>query len=158
MRFINNGVMVFDDIYEAFYNLFNEIGLSLNQNQYLTDDDSGISIKYKDKYIKSAVTPVPVYAGKTDILFEPWKNYNLMTTLFGYFVDKQTSLGNNIGFSAQYVEDNETRDRQRLIVKTVNGDIVSRFYVNIFLAYFEAIFKLSGFGDVDLSNLDGVYQ
>ena len=52
MNFLPNGKMIFDDIYEMYFQLFAEIGLGINQNQYLYDQDSMIVLKYKDKYIK----------------------------------------------------------------------------------------------------------
>ena len=153
MNYLPNGKMVFDDVFEMYFQLFAEIGLGINQNQYLYDQDNLQVLRYKDKYIKATVKPQEIYAGKTDVVFEPAKNYNLMTTLFGYFIDKETALSGNIDYRSQYIEDDITRTKQRLVVKTGNGDIYSSFYFNIYLAYIECIFILSGF-DVDLSNLD----
>ena len=153
MNFLPNGKMIFDDIYEMYFQLFAEIGLGINQNQYLYDQDSMIVLKYKDKYIKATVTPQEIYAGRTDIVFDPSKNYNLMTTLFGYFIDKESSTEGKIKYASQYIEDDPSKTKQRLVVKTANGDIVSSFYFNIYLAYIECIFILSGY-NVDLANFD----
>lgn len=156
MQFLTNGNVGFNDIYEMFYYLFSEIGLSINSDQYLYDQDTMNVLKYKDKYIKATVQPVEIYAGRNDIIFDPARNLNLMVTLFGYFVNKETNNpdGDTIKFISQYLDDNEMRDKQRLVIKTANGDISSKFYQNIYLAYIECIFLLTGNFSVDLTNFD----
>ena len=156
MNFLPNGVTIVDDIFEMNYNLFNEIGLKVNMQGYLQDEDTGIVLQYKEKYIKATVTPVEIYAGKTDIIFDPATNYHLMATLFGYYLDKMRNSeeGDKIGYIAQYIEDeNELREKQRVVVKTRNGEYGSRFYYNVYLGFVECIFGLSG-SLVDLTNLD----
>lgn len=158
MIFTNTGKVQFQDEYEMFYHLFMEIGLGINNNnQYLYDQDTGVELQYKEKYIKATVVPVPIYAGRNDIVFEPARNYHLMTTIMGYYIDKETANGNDIGFVAQYIDDNPDRTKQRIVVKTSRGDICSDFYHNIYLGYIECIFKLSGSFDPDLSNFDILY-
>mgnify|MGYP000886831378 CR=1 FL=1 len=156
MQYLPNGVMLFDDIYEMYYNLFLELNLGVDQNGYLYDIDTGITLKYKDKYIKAAMTRTPVYPGAYDIVFDPSQNYNLMVVLLGYYLDKEASNENKIGYIAQYIDENEdSNDRmQRVVVKTRNGEIFSHFYHNIFLAYIDIVFILSGNTCLDLSNFD----
>lgn len=157
MQFTSNGKMMFNDIYEMNYHLFTEIGLSVNSQGYLYDQDTGNVLSYKEKYIKATVHPVEIYAGKNDVLFEPYKNYNMAIVLMGYFIDKEAHTTNQIGYVAQYVDPNATRDKQRVVVKTAKGDIYSQYYSNIYLGYIECIFKLADAFDVDLSNFDIVY-
>lgn len=150
-----NGKIMFDDMYELYYHLFLEIGLSINGNNYLYDQDTEIPLMYKDKYIKATTFPVPIYAGRNDIVFDPSQNYNLMVSILGYYIDKESNSdsGDNIGFIAQYIEDNDI-EMQRVVVKTKNGDYASQFYHNIFLGYIEIIFLLAHSFNVDLSNFD----
>lgn len=162
MQFTPNGVM-YDDIYEMYYELFNTIGLSINKDQYLYDQDTGVVIKYNDKYIKATNVPMTLYAGRNDIVFEPQKNYNLMVTLFGYFMDKETNMneGCNFSFIAQGIEDNPNPENktQRLTVRTSIGDFSSHFYSNLWLGYAELIFVLGNqMGAVDLSNFDVIEE
>lgn len=156
MKFLQDGRVMFDDMYEMFYHLFTEIGLSINNNQYLYDQDTGIELKYKDKYIKSTVVPIPIYAGKNDIVFDPVKNYNLMVSLLGYFIDKEANNpeGDRIQFIAQYIEDDQNREKQRVVIKTRNGDFASNFYRNIYLGYIEIIFILADNFIPNLVNFD----
>lgn len=161
MNLLANGKMCFDDVYEMYYDLFTEIGLAINpQNQYLYDVDTGIVLKYKEKYIKATVHPIEIYAGRNDIIFDPARNYNLMTTLFGYYIDKETSgyNGDTIGFISHFTEErNGMREQQRVVVQTrLRGNIVSQYYKNVYLGYIECIFILAGNPNIDLSNLDFV--
>ena len=148
-----NGVTVFDDVPEMYYNIFTEIGLKINKDHYLEDVDTGIVLRYKDKFIKATNKPYEIlYAGKTDILFEPMSNYNLMVSIFGYYIDKEYSDIPGF-FKAQYVEDDEAREKQRVVIKTITGDIGSPFYNNVYLGYCYCILTLAGY-NVNLDNFD----
>lgn len=168
MKFLPNGKVIFDDVYEMYYYMFNTIGLSINSaNQHLYDQDTQIELRFNDKYIKATVLPIPIYAGRNDIVFDPSTNYNLMLNIFGYFIDKETASedGDKIGYIAQSIEDelfvgkvgaNDIK-KQRLSVRTTRGDFFSNYYFNIYLAYIEMIFILSGDFVPDLSNFDIVF-
>lgn len=153
MIILNNGAIEFGDTCEMYYNLFNEIGLGINAQQYLYDQDTGIVLRYKDKYLKASTTIEPIYAGKSDIVFDPSSNFNCMVTLFGYFIEKIRST-DDFPYKAQYVEDNDDRTKQRLVVQTTNGtEYKSEFYNNLYLGFIEVIFQISGF-PVNLMNFD----
>lgn len=161
MIFLANGKVQFNDVFEMFYHLFTEIGLAIDNNGYLYDQDTGIRLKFKDKYIKATVQPVEIYAGRNDIVFDPVRNYNLMISLLGYYIDKESMSpdGDRIRYIAQYTDmegmkSGKERDRQRVVIKTAQGDICTNFYYNIYLSYSEAIFNLGGNFAVDLSNFD----
>ena len=149
--------IAFRDVYEMYYHLFTEIGLSIDSNQYLFDQDTGSILQYNGLFIKATTMPTPIYAGKTDIVFDPSKNYNLMTCIFGYYIDKESNSedGDTIGYIAQYIDDDKNREKQRVVVRTRNhGDICSKYYHNIYLGYIECILLLSGYASVYLDNLD----
>lgn len=155
-----NGKMLFNNTKEMYYNLFLEIGLSINNEQFIYDQDTGIVLKYKDKRIKMSFTN-DVYGSNNDVVFDPSVNYDLMVKLFGYYIEKETQNGNDIGYIAHFSEEEfnrafimkDERYRQRVVVKTKNGDFKTAPYYNIYLAYIEAIFILSG-NNYDLSNFD----
>lgn len=147
----NLGQLIFDDRPEMFYHLFGEMGLDINREGYLYDIETKDIIKYKDKYLKTTQYPgIPVYAGRNDMVFEPIGNYNLMVSLFGYYLDKEFPPE---FFIAQYIEDDSTNTLQRVCVKTSQGDIYSPFYNNIYLGYCYCVFALGG-QDVFLNNFD----
>lgn len=156
-----NGKMFFNDQGEMYYELFLEIGLSVNMDQYIYDQDTGIILKFKDKQIKMGFNN-NVYAGNNDIVFDPSTNYNLMVTLFGYYIEKEAANDNDIGYIAQFTEEEAgkvfvpkgERFKQRVVIRTKNGDIYTSYFYNLYLAYIEAIFIISGSTNYDLSNFD----
>ena len=157
MRFNNLGETVFDDVYELYYNLFNAIGLSINYDSKLYDQDSCKELLYNNHFIKAATTPIAIYAGKNDVIFDPYKNYNIMVMLFVYWLDKEAAMNDmNIGYLSQYIEDNkDTEDqKQRFVLKTNKGEYISKWYYNLWLGYAEIILAISDNIALDLSNLD----
>ena len=113
MNYYANGTIGFDNIFDMYYDMFSEIGLGIGPNNYLYDQDTQITIMFKDKYIKASIDGQPIYAGRNDILFEPAKNYTLMTRLFEYYLDKaQNSDDGDIikGYVAHYIDDDNTRE------------------------------------------------
>ena len=80
-----SGKTCFNDLREMYYNLFLEIGLSVNAENYIYDQDTHTVLKFKDKYMKYSFNS-EVYAGRNDIVFDPSSNYNLMVMLFGYYM------------------------------------------------------------------------
>ena len=159
MQILANGTKMYDDIHEVFYDLFMEIGLAVDQNQYIYDQDTMQHIIFKDKYLKVSMCGEPVYPGRNDIAFEPQGNYSLMSTLFGYYLDKaQKSEDGDIigGYIAHYIDDNEDKTKQRVVVRSATrGDISSNYYYNIHLAFIDCIFRIAGYS-VDLSNIDPI--
>ena len=138
----SNFEMEFDDRPEMFYSMFNEIGIDIDHNGYLYDEDSRSPIKFKDKNIKTTkfADEVVYCDNRIDILFEPLENYHLMICLFGYFINKQFPLD---CYVAQFIEDNPDKTKQRVVVRTSNGDIFSPFYKNIYLGYCYLIFAMT---------------
>ena len=150
-----DGSTCFNDVFEMNYFLFLEMGLSLNQDNRLIDSENGTPIKFQDKYIKATVTPVALYGGKDDILFEPALNYKLMSTLLGYFIDKFSSdPDNEFNFVAMFI-DNVTKDKNRIVIKYNNNKkITTNAYYNLYLCLIEAIFNINGNMKINLSNFD----
>ena len=91
MQYLPNGEFQYDNVNELYYNLFLEIGLFINQHQYIQDTDTGIVLQYKKRYIKADLSGNPVYAGVTDVIFDLPHNYGLISTLLGYYIDKNYS-------------------------------------------------------------------
>ena len=102
------------------------------------------------------------YPGKNDIVFDPSTNYNLIVVLFGYYIDKEQANGNDIGYIADFKEEENKRAfipkgerfKQRLVIRTKKGDITTDYFYNLYLAYIQAIFIISGDDNLDLSNFD----
>lgn len=157
MIYYANGTVGFENIWDLYYDLFSEIGLGINNQQYLYDQDTQTTIMFKDKYIKASINGQPVYAGRNDVVFEPAKNYTLMARLFEYYLDKcqHSDDGDMLqGYIAHYIDDDEAKEKQAVVVKTAGrGLIQSSFYFNIYLAYIDCLFKIAGY-NADLRNFD----
>lgn len=157
-----SGKFHFSDLGEMLYNLFLEIGLSINANGYIFDQQTGIVLKYKEHFMKCTFNNEPIYAGKNDIVFDPVNNYQLMELLLGYYLEKEEANGNDHQFIAHFRDDEVKRTeankgerfKQRIILRTKCGDICTQYYYNLYLAYSEAIFLLAGSDEYDLSNFD----
>jgi hypothetical protein len=161
MQLLSNGFKVYDSLGELYYDLFTEIGLAIGPDQYLYDQDTRQPLVFKEKYIKASITGEPVYPGRNDIVFDPAGNYALISTLFGYYLDKaiRSEDGDMVGgYIAHYIDDDDEKMKQRVVVRSsTRGDISSAYYYNIYLAYIDCIFKVAG-DNVDLSNFDSYIE
>ena len=150
------GKIAYNTIGELNYNLFMTIGLAINADQHLYDQDTMKELNFNGKYIKASINDIPVYAGRNDVVFEPSRNYKLMATLFGYYIDKETNSeeGDKVGFISQGNEDSKDREFHRLFVDTKRyGRVESDWYQNGYLGFIDCIFKLDG-QNIDLHNFD----
>ena len=143
MQFVN-GKIVFNDQPEMIYNLLSEMELFINKEGYLCEQETGNELLYNDKHIKPATTSEEVYAGKNDVLLLPWENYNLMTRLFSYYLQKLENEG-SIRVFANFIDDlkideNSKINKHRIVVRTNTGDISSDYFYEIYLAYIQMIF------------------
>ena len=155
MFYTNNGSMVFETIEELYSELFMEIGIAVKGNYLYMQ--GGDFLKCGDRFIKVSLDGTPVYPGRNDIIFDPSTNYALIQFLFGFYLDLcQDSDDGDIlkGYIANYIDDDESREKQRVVVKTVGrGEISSDYHYNIYLSYIDCIFKIAGY-NTDLSNFD----
>jgi hypothetical protein len=161
MFYTNTGIAMFNDLNDLIYNYFMEMGLNVRPDQYLCYQDTGVVLQFKGKYIKASVNGMPAYAGINDIVFEPIHNYGMISNLFGMYLDmcQDTDDGDLLqGYIAHFVEDDPNREKQRVTVKTKGrGEISSLYYDNIFLAYIDCTFRISG-TIVDLTPFDIEYE
>lgn len=157
MRIIPPNTLIFENLNDIILNYFYEMGMSIDKNGYLYDQDLGNNISYKGNMIKASVNGIPVYAGMNEIVFDPVHNYGLISTLFGTYLDKcQNSEDGDIlgGYIAHGIEDSKMDKSQRVCVKTLNrGEIASLYYQNVFLAYIDCTFRIAGY-NVDLHPFD----
>ena len=152
MQYLPDGRITFSDIYDMNYDLFMEMGLALDNDHHLYDQDTMNPIMFKEKYIKASIDPSPIYAGRNEILFDPAANYTMMNRLFGLYLDKsQNSEDGDLlcGYIAHFVDDNPEKDKQCVGVKTQGRGIISSdFYYNVYLAYIDCIFRIAGYTPV----------
>lgn len=142
------------------YALFNIIGLSINRDSYLYDNDTGTVLQYKGKYIKATTADIPIYAGKNDIVFDPPCSYHMMVVLLGYYINKRDNSEDEhpLGFISQGIIDTADKSQHQLFVDTsTRGRIISDWFNNGYLTYIDMIFKLDEQDFVDLHNFDIPY-
>jgi hypothetical protein len=149
MNFVMNQmgqpVTIYESKEEMYYNMFLEMGLFVNQQGYLQDQDTGIVIRYKDQFIKVSLNPnVPVYTGRTDVEFDPKKNFNLMATLMGYYIDKREHGEEPIGYISQGIFDKKEEQLHSVFIKSQSGLYESDLYHNSYLGFIDCIFKMGG--------------
>ena len=156
MTILPNGALIFDDLGELTYNLLNTIGLSINSSGYIYDQDTKIVIQDAGRVIKASVdVNMPCYAGQGEVVFDILGNIRLMTTLFGYAMDKAAAY-NGFDSISQYIEDLPGTKSTALCIKMTDGSIKhSGFYNNKCLKYVAAIFIIDD-NLVDLSNFDTI--
>lgn len=143
------------------------MGLGVDNNQTIFDQDSRIPLKFQDKSIKISMDPnKPVYITNCDIKFDPINksNIRLMTTLFGLFLDKEQECGDISQVLSFYTEDinssapgtENPEIKTRLIVKCINEMYVTNYYTNKCLMYCDAILRIGGnFGiNSDMTRFD----
>lgn len=159
MIILPNGKYGFADINDMYYDLFNEMGISINRDNFLYDQDNGNLIAFEDKYLKASIDGRPVYPGKNDMLFEPNKCFAMLKALYGFYIDKcvKDEDGDKTGgYIADFIVDDAAREKQQVVLRSkTRGDIASHFYYNIYLSYIDNIFRIAGY-EVDLSNFDEI--
>lgn len=152
----------FTDFNDLIVNYISEMGLAVDSNMYLYDQDSGNILKFKDKSIKISINGIPAYGGVNDIVFNPAHNYAICSTLFGMYINRcqDTDDGDLIqGYIAHSLEDMPgSKEFQRVVIKSIGrGEIASNYYRNAFLGFIDCTFRISGY-NLDLSPFDIDYS
>ena len=140
-----------------YFHLFIEMGISINKDGYIFDQDSGsqFPLLFDGKRIKANTKDQPIYVGENEVAFDPPNNYSVMNKLFYYFLDKYNSSEDHaFHYQAHSIEDNPERTKQCICIKTDKTKIYSKYYYNLYLAFIEMTFVLNQSFTVDLSNFD----
>ena len=137
------------------YDLFNEIGLAIAPDGNVYDKDTGITLLINDKCIKASINPeMPIYPGEYYATFDIY-DVAIMDKIFGYYLDKETSMGNINILSYWTEEDKGKFTPSGLALKHSDSGIVTytnRYYAKA-LKYSAMIMSLAGY-KVNLSGLD----
>ena len=147
--------------------LISEIGLGINQNGILYDQDNGIEIMYNGKHIRASVDannpaiPSDIYA-----IFDPIWDNKFMNTMLGYYLAKEEAYGNIWSpvvseeiESLQYYnkEDNIKTRRSRVYVSLGNNNKISScFYFQKGLKYSDLILRIANHPYADLTKFDSI--
>lgn len=132
--------------------IMNEIGLDLNYEGYILDQDTNEVIFVDGKLLKySFETPVPVNKN-IEMYFDPINNLHLMSILFSYYL-KKLEIYEDVYFSVYFSVKNELF-QHAIVAKNEGHTIQTNFYNNITLAYAEMISIVTGGTPLDMFELD----
>lgn len=125
------------------YQLMTEIGLEVDSELRIVDQDDGNIIMFKGKSLKVSIDGIrQPFIGRNDILFDPITNFKVMNNLFSYFIHK-TSVDEGRYFSIFYPV-NLPNGTTYIEIKEDNNIIRSNAYMNPCLAYIDLIFRING--------------
>ena len=157
MNVLPDGTMQFADQYELIYELFNDLDLEVRPDGIVYDTRGCTIMAFNGMNIKANINPYNIhYAGEGEIVFEPLTNVRLITTLFGWDLDRKIKEGviSFYTFSPNELVGDDEVKRTNLTVKFNDNDsISSKYYHNKCLKFIEMIFILNG-EQVDLYNFD----
>jgi hypothetical protein len=141
---------------ELVYKLLQEIGIDIDGNNILVDQDTQMVIYFNGKKVKYRLDGSPIPIGKNDIYFDPINNVKLMNTLFLYYINKLQTL-DGIYYNIFYpVALQDGSGKGYIEIKGPNTIIRSGLYFNDCLKYIDLLFRLSGEQFVDLSMYDSI--
>lgn len=140
------------DIKEIEMEIIREVGLGVDINDCLVDQDSGMYIEVADKRIKYGVDKFVSIDRNTEIFFNPLKNLKLILNLFSLHLTKICLYNNMVVHS--YNVDKDEDSRHIITIHTSNGVYYSRGYKKLLLSYIDMIFILGGGDTIDLTELD----
>lgn len=124
-----------------------EIGLEVDSNGNVIDQDSRNLIQFKSKNIKCT------NIGRDDIPFNPLENASLMSKLFSYYVDKLDKEDGRY-VSVYYPNARDKGEKGYIELKEGTNVIKSGTYYNDSIKYAELMITLNGNTKVDFSELD----
>lgn len=136
------------------YQLMCEIGLEVDQEMRVVDQDLGNVIMFKGKTLKANIGGLrQPFIGRNDILFDPVNNYKIMTTIFAYYVQKLTNMEGryfNIFYPVQ-LQSGKTYAEIKEDMKVIR----SGAYFNPCIAFIDLVFRLNN-EEYDLSMYDSI--
>lgn len=125
------------------YQLMTEIGLEIDSEMRVVDQDDGNVIMFKGKSLKISLDEYKQpFIGRNDILFDPVSNFKVMSNLFSYFVHK-TSIMEGRYFSIFYPI-YLPNGRTCIEIKENDETIRSNAYMNPCIAYIDLVFRING--------------
>ena len=140
--------------------LIKEIGLEVNENGYIIDQDYDNELIINGKKLRYCFNNVLKINPVKEIEFNPLQNSKLMYKLFLYYLEKLNMYddryfptfysipgkGNNYGKFSMCAKEN-------------NGYIFeSKYYYNECLRYLDLILTIGGYTDIDFSQYDIVNE
>lgn len=131
--------------------IMEEIGLTVDKQNRVYDQDTRQPILFKDKSMKYS-SQHSVALSNNDMVFDPANNKGLMGSLFDYYTQK---LEDEEGvYVAGHFEESDENGRVAVNMTVDDKQIKTNYYTNNSLSYLEAIKALNGSNDLDLTGYD----
>ena len=131
-----------------------EVGLDLDHQYNVVDQDTGIQLQINGKLIKyyfgADVNPDSNVNG--DKILDAVRDSYLMNFLVGYYIEKIKEEIPDLYIYSYHSINDRYSPRTALEVKG-NLNFRTRYYFNDCLKYIEALYRLTG-GDIDLTEYD----
>lgn len=133
--------------------LIMEMGLSMDNDHVLYDQDTYTPISYQGKRVKySSTDPDKLYIGEGDVLFDPVHNYHMMLSMLGYYIDKEKEAGNLDAIAPYSITAKDKTTAHG--IKCEHGECVeSDYYHNRCLGICDVILKRS-YDDINIHQFD----
>ena len=129
--------------------LMREMGLEVGNGQRIIDQDTGISMKFKGMDI---VAPGH-YGGNGSIEFDPHNNRRMMSTLFGYFLEKHSDES-DVDVLTYYNIDGDNNKSSIQCKMSDHSLITSKPYLRDSLKCADIIIQLNGGASPNLEKYD----
>ena len=131
--------------------LMHEIGLDVDKENNIVDQDNGQPIHFNGKELKYNLGEKKIPIGRNDIGFNPIDDTKVMSHLFSFYLDKKQEEDGT--YFPVYFTVNNSNGKTALQLKGENT-IKSEYFKNESLKYIDAILKINGTEDLDLSSID----
>ena len=166
MGFVFNPVIQINSLEDLVFHLLNEIGLGINANGFVYDQDTEQEIYYNGKQIRASVDPrYPAIANDLYGLFDPVFDGKFMAMLLGYYLKKSEAQGelDPISVTEQIMETpswsylNPTKTRKTRVVVLCDNhqEYHSEYYYQKGLKFSDIILRIGG-NHINLWRFDSV--
>lgn len=163
--FSNN--LIINILEDLVFHLINEIGIGINTNGFIYDQDNGQEIYYQGKQIKASIDPRnPALENDLYGLFDPVFDGKFMAMMLGYYLKKSEAQGliEPISMTEQiaeipyynYLNPIKTRKTRVVVLCENHREYNSNFYYQKGLKYSDMILRIGGNYNIDLSKFDSI--
>lgn len=136
------------------YNVIQEIGLDLDENNNVVDQDFRNIVYFSGKKLKyNYHGQIAIINNNTEIYMNLLHNPLLMQHLFYYYLEKEYVFEGKY-FTLFYDVNSSDPNYSAIEIKNNEYTLTSKFYYNRCLRYIDLIFQISGEYNVDLTQYD----
>ncbi len=166
MSFVFNPIIQVNILEDLVFHLLNEIGLGINSNGFVFDQDTEQEIYYNGKQIRASIDPkFPALANDLYGLFDPVFDGKFMSMMLGYYLKKSEAKGelDPISVTEQIADvpiwnqlnPVKTRKTRAVVLCDNHQEYYSEYYYQKGLKFSDIILRIGG-NPINLSRFDSV--